>query len=276
MEYSILDIARGTDPLQGALAPSLDASARTTGIVSSTNATTNRLLVSIRGADPIPMPYAPGTYTNGEMVDVSVSYVGGTLQCYVLGRTGGTPGVTLPTVPPAAPTTATATAVILPTWTGTYRAIRAAYDRWNETRTEYGGRSTLYQGSLSPSGQLNALALYGDQIKNLGATTITAMVLTLRDANMYIGSRPAMEFRAATNVDASSAPAATGATMTAPTLGPGEVKTMAIDPSLFESFRTGTLKALTTVGSGSSKYNAVRGTSAPDGMALAITYTRPV
>lgn len=276
MEYSALDIAGEQSSLQGALAVALDTTSQKTGIVDSINTTTNRLLVSIDGSDPIPMEYAAGSYSPGEMVTVKKEYVGGVIKSYVYGRTGGTPAVTLPTVPPASGTTATATTVIVPQWSGTWRVARSAYDRWNESRTSYGGRSTLYQGDGYGSGQLNGLALYGDQIKNLGATTITAMVLTVRDAGLALGSRPAMEIRAATNTDASGAPSPTGVTMTAPALASGAVDTVAVDASLLDSFRTGAVKALTTVGVGSSKYNALRGTSDADGMALTITYTRPV
>ena len=41
------------------------------GIVDSEDTDTNRLLVSVVGSQPIPMPFAPGTYTPGEMVDVN-------------------------------------------------------------------------------------------------------------------------------------------------------------------------------------------------------------
>jgi len=276
MEYSALDIANESASLQGALAAGLDTTVQVTGIVSSLNPTTNRLLVSIYGSDPIPMEFASGSYTPGEMVDVARTYVGGVVKFFVRGRTGGTPAVTLPTVPPAASTTATATTVIVPQWSGTWRVARSAYDRWNESRSSYGGRSTLYQGDGYGSGQLFGLALYGDQIKNLGATTITAMTLTVRDAGLAIGSRPAMEIRAATNTDSSGIPSPTGVTMTAPALASGAVGAVAVDASLFDAFRTGAIKALTTVGVGSSKYNALRGTSDADGMALKITYTRPV
>ena len=276
MVYSALDIASEVSALQGAIAPGMDTTSQKTGIVSSTNVTTNRLLVSIDGSDPIPMEYAAGSYTPGEMVTVKKEYVGGIIKCYVLGRTGGTAGVTLPTVPPAAPTTATATAIIIPTWSGTWRVSNGKYDQWNASRSAYGGRATLYQGDGYGSGQLYGLALYGDQIKNLGAIAITAMALTLRDASMSIPSRPAMEIRAATNTDASGAPAPAGVTMTGPALASGAVGSMAIDASLLDNFRTGVLQALATVGVGSSKYNAVRGTSDADGMALTVTYTRPV
>ena len=272
MQLSVLDIARGADPAQRQLPASLDVRRKVTGIVDSIDTSANRLYGSVNESQPIAMEYVAGSYTVGEMVDCTLEYLGGTVKGFVHGRTGGTPAVTLPTVPAAPPATVEATAVIVPERTGTWRQTR--YDNWNVSRAEYGGRSTLYQGSGFGSGQVYGLALYGDHIKNLGAIAITAMVLTIRDAALGITSRPAMEIRAATNTDTSAAPAFTGVTMTAPALASGQVSTLNIDASLFDSFRTGAIKALATVGVGTSKYNALRGTSAADGMALTITYTR--
>lgn len=274
MDVSVLDLARGADAAQGEIPSTLDITRQLTGIVSSVDTPRNRLWVSVQGSNPIAMEYAAGSYTPGEMVDVDRDTLAGVLKFYVRGRTGGTPGGTLPTVPPAAPTTVAAVTVVAPTWSGTWRQTR--YDNWNATRAAYGGRATLYQGDGFGSGQLYGLALYGNQIRDLNAIAITAMELTLRDASMAIPSRPTMDVRAATNTDASGAPAPTGVTMTGPALGVGAVGSLAIDASLLASFRTGALQALATVGVGTGEYNAVRGTSDADGMALTVNYTRAI
>lgn len=276
--YSPLAMARMTDAAQGAIPGAIDTTTKVIGIVASLDATANRLLVSVQGSDPIPMTFTPNSYTAGEMVMVTRDTRAGILNFHVDGRTGGTPGGTLPTVPPAAGTTVEATALIVPEWSGTWRVDRGAYDQWNAARAEYGGRATLYQGAhpTAGSGQLYGLALYGDQIANLNAIAITAMELTLRDGGWPGSPRPGMQIRAATNVDASGAPSPTGVTMTGPTLAKGAVGTLPIDASLLNDFRTGALKALATVGVGTSKYQLVRGTSDADGMALTVHYTRAV
>lgn len=274
---SLLDLldAHALEP-QGVPA-GMDTSLTVTGILISIDPATNRAIVSVNGSQGIAMPFAAGTYTAGEMVVVARNPFPGASTLYCLGPVGGTPSVPLPT-PPAPPgSTESATVTITPEWTGTWRATRSAYDRWNADRSAYGGRSTLYQGEGFGSGPLTGLALYGDQIKNLGATAITKMVLTLREAALTAASIPAMRIRAATNTSASGAPAPTGVTMVAPTIpSKGGVVTLQLDASLHEPFRTGAIKALCTAGSGSSQYAAVRGTANADGMALAITYTRSI
>lgn len=256
--------------------PGSDATQLKPGILIAVDTDTNRVQVSVDGSSGVWVPYLSGSYTVGDMVWVFREMLPGAAGMICLGRVGGTPGVALPDAPGAGATTENAVATILPTWSGTWDANSSRYDNWNVSRAEYGGRATLYQGDGFGSGQLYGLALYGNQIKDLGATTIASIVLTLRDANMSIPSRPAMVIRAATNTNHSSAPAATGATMNPAALAKGAVKTLVLDGTLLESFRTGALQALATVGVGSSAYNAVRGTSDADGMALTVNYTRPV
>jgi len=255
--------------------PSSDPTQLKTGILMAVDTTKNRVQVSVDGSSGVWMAYLAGTYTVGDMVWVFRESLPGTAGMMCLGSVGGTPAVTLPTAPDAGGATEDATATILPQWTGTWRVVRSAYDRWNVDRAEYGGRATLYQGDGFGSGQLYGLALYGSQIADLGATSISSIVLTLRDASLSLASRPAMEVRAATNTSATGVPAPTGVTMTPAALAKGAVTTLALDATLLDDFRTGTLQALAMVGVGTSKYNAVRGTSDPDGMALTVNYTRP-
>lgn len=275
MRRSALDIAAEADLRPQAIPAGLDTSTLVSGILIEIDTDRNRALVSVNGSEGIWMPYADVAYTAGEMVMVSRNPMPGATGMYCLGPIGGTPSVPLPGAPGGGSTSETVTVAIAPVWTGSYRASSGRYDDWNVGRTAYGGRPTLYQGSMFGSGAMTGLALYGNQIVNLGATAITAMKLTLRDAGLALGTRPAMTFRASTTTAASGAPVADGPTMTAAALAKGAVGELAIDSSLFEGFRTGTYKALCTAGTG-AEYNAVRGTSDADGMVLTITYTRPI
>ncbi|MCB2412460.1 hypothetical protein LGT39_06300 [Demequina sp. TTPB684] len=276
LRLSALDVTREVDLMPRGIQPASDATQLKPGILLAVDTDTNRVQVSVDGSSGVWIPYLAGSYTVGDIVWVFRENLPGTSGMICLGRVGGTSEVGAPEVPDAPPTTEAAVATILPTWTGTWRVSRSAYDQWNASRAEYGGRATLYQGDAFGSGQLYGLALYGNQIKDLGAVSIESIALTLRDASLSLGSRPAMVVRAATNTNASAAPAATGATMNPAALAKGAVTTLALDGSLLESFRTGALQALATVGVGSSAYNAVRGTSDADGMALTVNYTRPV
>ena len=71
----------------------------------------------------------------------------------------------------------TATALILPTWSGTWSTKWGRFDAWQPTR--YGGRSDLYQGDKYNSGLLVGIAVYGDQIAALGATARLQLALSL-------------------------------------------------------------------------------------------------
>lgn len=276
VRFSALDAARGTDYLQGAHPLTLDTSSQITGIVDSEDTTTNRLLVSVVGSQPIPMPFAPGTYTPGEMVDVDRNYVGGTIQFYVRGRTGGTPDVVLPEVPPPPPAEATAVAIVRPRWTGTWRYDVGAYGVWFESRAETGGASTLYQGSFGTSGELIGVADYEDQVVNLGATAILGIDLTLVDASAAAAGAHAVKIRSVYNLYSGLGPDPGGPVFVGPVLPTGASQKMALDAALVESFRTGDTTALCLAGSGPSDYTAVLGTAHPEGMALTVTYTRPV
>lgn len=276
LRLSALDVAREVDLMPRGIQPSSDATQVKPGILMAIDTTKNRVQVSVDGSSGVWMAYLDGTYTVGDTVWVFRESLPGAAGMMCLGRVGGTTEVTLPTVPDPVATTEDATATILPLWTGSWRVVRSAYDRWNEARAEYGGRATLYQGDGFGSGQLYGLALYGSQIADLGATSISSIVLTLRDASLSLASRPALQVRAATNTSAAGVPAPTGVTMTPAALAKGAVTTLALDATLLDDFRTGTLRALAMVGAGTSKYNAVRGTSDADGMALTVNYTRPV
>jgi hypothetical protein len=276
MARSELDATRELAFAPQGLAPGMDGKQLVTGILVDIDTGTNRALVSYDGSPGVWMTFTDGAYTEGEMVQVIRSIHAGIAEVHCLGPVGGTPGVPLPTAPGEGATSTTAVATIAPIWTGSWRSSKSRYDDWNVSRSEYGGRATLYQGSGFGSGEMIGLALYGDLIKNLGATSIQSITIALRDASLALSSRPAMEFQAATNADTSGSPARTGAVMTAAALGKGEAGSLAVDASLLEGFRTGTYKALATHGAGTGEYNAVRGTSDADGMVLTVNYTRPI
>lgn len=179
---------------------------------------------------------------------------------------------TIPTPGDEPASSVTRTATIRPTWSGTYRYDRSAYDRWNADRTVYGGRSTLYQGSGHGSGTLKGLAVFGNQITALNASEITAMSVVLRGADLSETSYPSITIQpSASGSKPSGAPSSTGTTFSGSPGRAGKVL-VALDAPTRESFRTGALKGLALVG---ASYGAVRGTSAADGMALHITYTTP-
>lgn len=255
------DSARATMVL-GPVDP-LDA--RVLGTLSALNSTTYRATVTVLGVS-VTIPYMPtGTYTVGARVWVGLN-------------DWGTPEVVLApssepeaTAPPTAPgtgggsSTVHVTTVIGPQWSGTYRA--GNWDRWNTGR--YGGRSTLYQGSGFGSGPLVGLAVYGDQLVNLGATSIDAVQVMTRPVGLSGASGPAVLIGA---VQGSAAPAG-GPTGTGPTFAENQATHEAEIPAeTREAMRTGAVKGLATVG---SNYWAIAGAGNGDGMVLRVTYTRP-
>lgn len=225
----------------------------------SVDATTQRASVSIDGSQPVWLPYVPGVYTGYTTCLVLCNPSQGGRAVWVLGPVGVQSAADTPPAPPAPPSSVTATATILPTWSGTWRAGQG-WDQWNVGR--YGGRSDLYQGNDYGSGVLTGLAVYGDQIVNLSALTITAATVTMNISNGY--GTPVVQGSPAGTPYPSGPPPSSGATNT----GTGVV---ALDPTTCEALRTGAFKGLALVGSG---YADVFGTSRPDGMALHLTYTR--
>lgn len=228
----------------------------------------DRALVSIDGSAPIPLPYLPSTYTGITTVLVLCNPSDGGRAVYVLGPVGTQ--AEPPPVPPGPPgDTVEATVTILPTWSGTWRVDRGAWDRWNADR--YGGRSDLYQGAYGSSGTLIGLATYGEQIVGLGATEIVA-------ATVHVQRNPSGASAAVTvqgsphGTPPAGAPSSSGDTASSPTLAPSGSADIALTSGMREALRTGAAKGLALVG---SDYAGVYGTSRADGMALRITYRRP-
>lgn len=181
----------------------------------------------------------------------------------------GTSGVVDESTPPPIPGgdgggTVQVTTSIGPQWSGSWRSNRGAWDRWNTDR--YGGRSTLYQGNGSGSGPMIGLATYGDQIVNLGAISIDRVQVAIRSVGLASGS-PAVTVQGSPHgSQPGGAPSSSGDTAT----GMGGL--VDLPGSVREGMRTGAIKGLATVG---GAYSAAAGAGNGDGMALAVTYTRP-
>jgi len=250
--------------------------ARTSLIPSVVNTSARTATVTYEGVAYV-LPYVTGpTYTTAAATWVLVNPFDG-VPYLIAGLATNPPVDPVPTEPedvedvppppPPPPSTVTRTVTITPSWSGTHRS-GSTWDRWNTNR--YGGRSTLYQGASFGSGTLKGLAAYGNQIKNLNAIEITSMKLTLRGAGLALGSYPNIEVQGSPHGSKpGGSPSSSGSTVTG---DPGKTgkDVVTIPGGLYTDFADGTLKGICLVGSG---YNAVRGTSAADGMALKITYT---
>lgn len=242
-----------------------------TGLVLSVNSSARRVVVSIDGSSGSSMPYT------GDAADYSAG------MAVAVMRTPGTPGMNqwcigsagipldgdIPDVDEGPSTSVTVTRTISPTWSGTWRDDRSAWDRWNTS--SYGGRSTLYQGDGHGSGDLTGLATYGQQIVALNATAITSMTLTLKGASLSEASYPTITVQGATNgYKPAGAPTTAGSTFNG-SPGRSGTDTVTINSTVREAFRVGTYKGIALVG---ASYGAVRGTATAGAMTLTITYTK--
>lgn len=233
------------------------------GLLTAVNTTTYRATVTVLGSSTV-VPYMPtGTYTANTRVWVLLDEWG--RPSTVVAPSSEATATGTPTAPETggAATTVQATVTIGPQWSGTYRYTRSAWDRWNTA--SYGGRSTLYQGNGFGSGALAGLATYGDQIVNLGATSIDRMQVALRSVGLSGASGPATVQGSPHGSQPAGAPTTAGDTAS----GDGWVD---LPATVRETFRTGGFRGLATIG---GNYWAVAGAGNGDGMALQITYTRP-
>jgi hypothetical protein len=236
----------------------------------SIDATAQRAWVSIDGSQPVGLPYAPGVYTGFTTVAALCNPLEGGRAVYVLGPVGvqvvanpdpAAPADPPPPPPPPPPAAVTATATILPTWSGTWSSKWSKWGGWTNGG-RYGGALSLYQGDAYGSGSLKGLAVYGDQIANLGALSIVSAIVTVTVAT---GSgSPTVQGSASGTPYPAGPPVSSGAVSS----GTGPV---VLDPSVCEALRTGATKGLALVGTG---YCAVYGEGRADGMALHIEYLR--
>lgn len=256
----VLGPIQGEGLVQTGMLVSLDTSART-GVVT------------VAGQD-YTLPYLQGAYSTGTLVWVQRNPSKWGQPELVLGSWAPAVAPTPPPppdpvpVPPAPPTTQQVTTTIIPQWSGTWRASRSAWDRWNTDR--FGGRSDLYQGESFGSGPLSGLATYGDQIVNLGAISIDNMVLALVGNNGSGMAGPAVVQGSPHGSQPAGGPGGSGdiatADMSATTIG-----YMALPGSIREGMRTGAVRGLALVG---GSYLGVAGTGTAGSMTLTITYTR--
>lgn len=235
------------------------ASAQIHGVAQLLSITAERATISLDGSQPFELPYSPGAYDGITTVLVLRNPLEGGRAVWVISPIGEQAPEDVPPPPPAPPEFVTAEATILPTWSGTWRATRGAWDRWNTDR--YGGRSTLYQGNAYGSGPLSSLATYGDQIVNLGATEITDIRVAVTIATG--AGAPSIQ-ASGSGTPPAGAPGFGGDVVS----GVGWVS---LSAGMREAFRAGSAKGLGLVG---ANYVAVYGTARADGMALRVTYRR--
>ena len=254
--------------------PAGDSSLVATAMLLQTETSCLSCWISLLDGDPVKLPCQPGSYDG--ITTVSVLMQGGK-PVHVLGPAG------VPVVDsdskdsakgqianPMPKLTMIRGKSIRPAWSGTWRASRGAYDRWN-TGT-HGGRSDLYQGSNRSSGALQGVAVYGNSFVNLKAVEITRMTVTLvPNGSIGAGLSVPVTLQAVSGGGApSGAPSLIGSTVQSPSLQAGKATSVALPGSVRELFRTGQAGGLAVVG---GQYQGVRGTSHPAGMALALDYT---
>lgn len=263
--------AAATEPV--GLRPGADGRVTTTGVLLELDPATNRALVSVNDSAGSWLPLIPGVYEGVRTVHVLLSPFDGGRAQLVLGPAEDAPDDPaedpLPQEPPPAPADSVSqTVTVTPQWSGTWRVPRSAWDRWNTT--SYGGRSDVYQGSGYGSGTLRGLAVYGNQLVNLGASSIDAVVLRVR-RNGSGGGTAALGVQGSPHGSKpSGSPSSSGATAATPAVGPGAWTEVALPAAMREALRTGSAKGLVAVG---STYSGWYGTGGS--FALRVTYTRP-
>ena len=236
--------------------------------------------VSILGSEPIPLPAVTSAYTGVTTVHVLLDAATGR-PVMVLGPAGAPkvdslppPAVPPPPVPTpdAQPVTRTVTGrAVLPSVTGTWRATRSAWDRWNVA-------GDVYQAGSSSSGPLSGIACYGDQITALGASTITRAVLTLVSSG---NATTAAWTARVTGSPHGSLPGAAPAflatppsTVTVPGFrADGQAVTVELSAAIREDLRTGAARALGLPTSGD--YGGSRGMRDARAWALVLDFEVP-
>lgn len=259
------------------LAHGADVRAYTTGLLLGIDEPGNRLLVSVHDGEGSWLPAVPGTYQGVRVVHVLLDVMAGGRAVLVLGPAEAAPtpaqaeASPLPqTPPPAAPTTRTRTVTITPTWSGTWRSTRGAWDRWNVTT--YGGRSDVYQGDGYGSGPLVGLATYGNQLVNLGAISIDSVVLRVFRNGSGAGTAALVVQGSPHGAQPAGAPSSSGDTATTAAVARGAWVQVALPSSVRGAMRTGAVRGLAAVG---GAYSGWGGTATAGSMALTVTYTEP-
>lgn len=233
------------------------------GTVTAT--ATGTVTVTVYGTS-YTLPAAPSTYTVGQTAWVLLSDWG--VPVLVLGPSSLASSTQTAPTPPSSGGSAQASFTIGPQWSGTYRTGQG-WDQWNTGR--YGGRSDLYQGNAYGSGTLTGLATYGDQLVNLGATSLDQITLSARrNADGSSGSLTVQGTSAGSKPG--GAPSGSGTSATTGTAGPGGWTSVDLPADVREALRTGAAKGLVAIGAG---YGGWGGTATAGSMVLTGTYTRP-
>lgn len=217
--------------------------------------------IALADSDPLIVPAVPSTYTG-----VTTVYV--TMQDgrpVLVTAPAGTP-VQYDTPPSGAATTETVTGIVItPTVSGSWRATRSAWDRWNDA-------TDVYQTGSAVSGALSGIACYGDRITALGLVTMTATLTLVSNGHPAAGAWSAAIKGATYSSLPAGAPtlAATSTTATVPSAD-GGVVTVALDATTCENLRAGTWKSLGLGTTGT--YGGTRGTRDGRGWVLTIDGT---
>lgn len=224
----------------------------------SVSSTTRRATVSIAGGPPVSLPYVSAALTDA-LASFTTVLVGrdGRGQQYVVGGLGAQAVAVQPPPPaPDVPKTVHATTTIKPTATGTYSAKWGHYYAWELSF----GSQVLWQGNAFGSGVLSGIALYGKQLKALGASSIDAITLHTPFAH----NTGTVQVQGDSRSSLSGAPTPSGATASGGS-------SISLGATLRENLRTGAINALVLVG---TDYLAVKGLNAASGMAMTVSYSR--
>ncbi|WP_424446458.1 hypothetical protein [Microbacterium sp. CH-015] len=242
------------------------------GKVTAINAGAGTLTVDTLGGS-YTLPYTSGTYTVGGNVQVLRDPASFGTPFYVAGPEGnfsgtdpgaGAGGATNPGVVESRQVT------IGPQWSGSWTGSR--WDNWNIYQTAYGGRAALYQGQGYGSPNMSGLAVYGDQVVNLQAQSITRMLLTIaRPASGSGGGSGPAVFQASPHGTGApgGGPGGSGASVSAG-IDRGATVTFDLPSSMFEPFRTGAAKGLALTG---GTYLNLFGADRAGAMVLTIQHT---
>lgn len=241
------------------------------GTVVEIDAPTSTMTVDTLGGAHV-LGYAPGTYEVGGTVHVLRDPWSFGAPYRVAGPEGNFAGVdpgggSEGAVNP--PVVESRQVTVGPQWSGSYGSGR--WDNWNVYQGSYGGRAALYQGQGYGSPVMQGLAVYGDQIVNLGAQTITKMTLRFErpPSGSGTGTGPAV-FRPSPHGGAApgGGPAAFGDTASV-NITRGTSTSLDLPAGMHEAFRTGAAKGLAMVG---GNYLNVYGQDRAGSLALTIQY----
>lgn len=244
------------------------------GKVVSINSSTSTLTVSTLGGT-YTLPANGGTYTVGGYVNVERDAASFGAPYLVAGPEGNFAGTD-----PGAGSGGSSNpgqvenrqVTIGPQWSGSWTGSR--WDNWNTYQAAYGGRAALYQGQGYGSPPMQGLAVYGDQIVNLAAQSITRMQVALDrpSSGSGSGSGPAV-LQPSPHGD--GAPAGGPAPLTplpaaSVAISRGTLATVDLPAGVFEAFRTGAAKGLALVG---SSYLNLFGADRAGAMTVTVQYT---